>query len=618
MSTTASSSLSASTNPVSILTLLPTSPYLLAYTLPLLFLSLILTFSGAFLTLDRTRFFKQRDSYADVDMPGGMGSRRGKFERWFKMEGGLGGVIGGWSFGFHLTTFLALAIPSIPNSKISKPLSPASFLAVYLITSLATAFLGGRFRYAALTMAGLTGGIAFALVLGVIAHPTLLTRHVFLAITTPILLLFTLLPLVKFQHGALRFAMSSTGAFGLVTSFALLSSLKTGEPAAQAGVWWCHLFVKDGLGWNTPTERGLSAGYCLFLLVGSVADWALRKKFGECPDEKWDSYLASFTTNGNLPDRAGTYKPFTSIWDRLSKPHATEKDPMIFPDDTKGRSSPLPPYEFPISLKDGGGQLKKPKERRRQSTAGTRRNREAIKFRPLGDDDDSSDDDQDEVWRNNNRPWLRHASSATSSTPTLVGGQDSLGSMGGFKMKKVYDLDPSKTGQLRKPPPISFSSSPKPEYEIDYDKEIRELKEKKVKGMGDGEVPDYSDHSDFEEDITAIKEKGREKRVSGSFERHRKRSLASSSNASGSTVVEHHSRPPLPPVSSMPVPATPSLIKALDRVAMAQKDAFGGESSGIGFSGLPPVSEERKEGRGQKWEVFWKEVRERSSREDLK
>ncbi|KAG7090472.1 hypothetical protein E1B28_009586 [Marasmius oreades] len=606
-----SSSLSASMDPVSILTLLVSPSYLLAYTLPLLFLSLILTFAGAFLTLDRTRFFKQKDTYVDVDMPGGMGSTRGRFERWFKMQGGLGGLIGGWSFGFHLVTFMALVIPSLPDSKISKPLSPASFLAVYLLTSLVTAFLGGRFKYAALAMAGLTGGLTFALVLSVITHPTLLTRQVLLAIATPILLLFTLLPLVKFQHGALRFALSSTGAFGLVTSFALLASLKGGELEVQAGVWWSHLFVKDGFGWNTAKEKGLCAGYCLFLLVGSVTDWALRRRFGECPDEKWDSYLASFTTSGNLPDRAGTYTPFKSIWDRLTKSHATEKDPIIFPDDSKGRSSPLPLYEYPTALKDGG-QLKKPREKRRSMRQGTRRNRETVKFRPLSDADGSSDNDGDELWDKEkvtaHRPWLRHASSTASSTPTLVG-EESFGGVAGFKTKKIYDLDPSKRGQLRKPPPITLMTPPKmtPEYEIDYDKEIRQLREKKVKGMGEGEVPEYSDHSDFEDDITAIKEKGRGKRVSDSFDRTRKMSLAASSNSSGSTVVEHSPRPP-----SLPVPATPSLIKALDRVAMAQKDAFA-------VSGLPSVTEEeRKEGRGQRWEVFWKEVQERTSKEDLK
>ncbi|KAL0564897.1 hypothetical protein V5O48_017139 [Marasmius crinis-equi] len=613
---TSSSSLSSSTNPVSMLTLLATSAHVLAYALPLFFLSLVLTFAGAFLTLDRTRVFKPKDKYVDVDMPGGFGSKKGKLERFLKMEGGLGGVIGGWSFGFHLSTFLALAVPSLPDSKVSNPLSPASFLAVYLLVSLTTAFIGGRFRYGALTMAGITGGVTFSLALSVITHPSLLSRLIFLAITTPILLLFTLLPLIKFQHGALRFALASTGSFGLITSIALLSSLKGGEADITAGVWWYHLFVKDGLGWGSSKEKGLCAAYCLFLLVGSVTDWALRRKFGECPDEKWDSYLASFTTNGNRPDSAGTYTPATSLWDRLTKPktRANEKDPIIFPDEGKDFSDTLPPYEMPFKSK---------------GRKGTRRTREAVKFRPLADGDWSDDDDEKDVWDDKvQRPWLRHATSSSAST--LIGDDASYKDSKGFKATKTYELDPAKTGHLRKPPPMSFSrsttsfSSGAPTLgtktpEIDYDKEIRELREKKVKGMGEGEVPEYSDHEELEEDITSssgrASRNGRRK-VSGSVSTAAPRKLSlADSMASGSTVVERTSLPLISP-ASMPVPATPSLIKALDRVAMAQKDAFSG--AGTGLPGVSESEEERKEGRGQKWEVFWKEVKEKSSKEDLR
>ncbi|KAK1221138.1 hypothetical protein PQX77_016056 [Marasmius sp. AFHP31] len=503
------------------------------------------------------------------------------------MEGGVGGVVAGWMFGFHLSTFLALLIPSLPTTSptsLRTPLSPPSFLALYLLTSLPTAFLGGRFKPIALTTSGLLGGTSFSLALSVITHPTLLTRLVFLAITTPILTLFTVLPLVRFQHGALRFACASVGAFGLVMSIALLAG--GGEEGVEAGVWWSRLYVKDGEGWGSKEEKGLCAGYCLFLILGTGVDWALRRRFGECPDEKWDSYLATYTTNGNLPDRAGRFRPATSLWERLTKGTkggvgVDEKDPMVFPEDSKDPlDGGLPPYS-PL---------------RKHRT--TRRTREAVKFRPLGggDDGDVSSDDDDDVWNDQvKRPWLRHATSSSAST--LVGGDDSYHHHhGGFKTKKtMYELDPAKTGHLRKPPPISFT--PTPVQEIDYEKEIRELREKRknVKGMGEGEVPDYSDQ---EEDITGA---GAVRPLAGS----RKMSLADS-NASGSTMV-----------GGAAVPATPSLIKALDRVAMAQKDAFGGGGGGGG--GLPSVSEEeRKEGRGQKWEVFWQEVKEKTSKEDLR
>lgn len=76
-----------------------------------------------------------------------------------------------------------------------------------------------------------------------------------------------------------RVAMCSVGSFGLVLSIALL---------AHISAWvevWDRLWVKDGLGWGTPQEKGLSAAFCLFLFFGAATDWFLKLKFGENPDE---------------------------------------------------------------------------------------------------------------------------------------------------------------------------------------------------------------------------------------------------------------------------------------------------------------------------------------------
>lgn len=79
--------------------LLPTTGYLLAYVLPILLLSLPLTFAGAFLTIDRTRIFAPRkDAGYEMEsshVPGG--KRRHRFL--FLLEGGLGGLAGGYLFG---------------------------------------------------------------------------------------------------------------------------------------------------------------------------------------------------------------------------------------------------------------------------------------------------------------------------------------------------------------------------------------------------------------------------------------------------------------------------------------------------------------------------------------
>ena len=73
-------------------TLLPSTPYLLAYSLPLLLLSVLLTVAGAFLTLDRTRSFPP--SYDTI--PGAFDVTKKRF--WF-LEGGIGGSALGFAFG---------------------------------------------------------------------------------------------------------------------------------------------------------------------------------------------------------------------------------------------------------------------------------------------------------------------------------------------------------------------------------------------------------------------------------------------------------------------------------------------------------------------------------------
>ncbi|THV00066.1 hypothetical protein K435DRAFT_657749, partial [Dendrothele bispora CBS 962.96] len=44
-------------------------------------------------------------------------------------------------------------------------------------------------------------------------------------------------------------------------------------------------WLKSSLEWGGSTERGLDAGFCLFLLVGITSDYLLRRLFGECLDE---------------------------------------------------------------------------------------------------------------------------------------------------------------------------------------------------------------------------------------------------------------------------------------------------------------------------------------------
>jgi len=77
------------------------------------------------------------------------------------------------------------------------------------------------------------------------------------------------------------------------------------------------LWVRDDIRWGSAQEKGLSAGFFLFLASGVGTDWWLRSKYGENPDQKWDSYLAQYIAN--LPtesDRAGIFHPLVSMWSK--------------------------------------------------------------------------------------------------------------------------------------------------------------------------------------------------------------------------------------------------------------------------------------------------------------
>ena len=123
--------------------LLPTNGYLLPYALSLLFISLVLNFSGAFLTLDRTRSFAPTgDVFKDARK-----STSRLIASFFR--GGSGGILTGFVFGseflllpptqqkpHYRSSFHHLPIP--PHTKRhSIPTPETSLLPVRLATSIA-------------------------------------------------------------------------------------------------------------------------------------------------------------------------------------------------------------------------------------------------------------------------------------------------------------------------------------------------------------------------------------------------------------------------------------------------------------------------------------------------
>jgi len=357
--------------------------------------------------------------------------------------------------------------------------------------------------------------------------------------------------------------MSATGAFGVVLSIALLS-----HTLAWANVWERY-WETNSLLWGTSKERGLSAAFCLFLLAGMVGDFLLSHMFGECPDEKWDHYLANYAAN--LPNRAGTFRPLQTFWDRFfgvqKSPDSAEvgfphcKGMKISYDDvqtpfklrqhiTRPATDITAAVEFQISpacLKKGRSPFQS-------------RHKEAVKFDQSYSSDEGEDFEDSHV-------KLRLSQRASND------GGDNIDSE---KEKTTWD-------QIKK-------------------------------GLG-GEMPEYSD---LEEDVTEVRKGSNGDRDSlrgwspGFLRTHQHASTTSSR-----TVV---SSPHL--LSLGAVPATPSLIKALDRVAVAHLAAFGSDARQSGpqpsksdnprsTDGLPMMVNDG-EYKGDQWAGFWKDVRDKA------
>lgn len=72
--------------------------FLLAYAIPLLLFSTVITFCGAFLTLDRSRTFAPR-SDSTSSIPGAFEKNVTVRRRIFRLDGGIGGLAVGYVFG---------------------------------------------------------------------------------------------------------------------------------------------------------------------------------------------------------------------------------------------------------------------------------------------------------------------------------------------------------------------------------------------------------------------------------------------------------------------------------------------------------------------------------------
>ncbi|KAG6830129.1 hypothetical protein H0H87_009027 [Tephrocybe sp. NHM501043] len=369
----------------------------------------------------------------------------------------------------------------------------------------------------------------------------------------------------------------------------------------------------------------------MLLGIGIASDYGFNKWLGECPDEKWDHFLANYSANlPNSSDRAGSFRPFPikSLWGRLlgtlgsrekrdslfplppSTGHSRNsiaKDPTdVFSDDEYDKDFAKPylhsqdlPYDdlpaSPILLRKARSQNvehKPHKARGFQKNPLTRK--WPIKF---GQDlsSDSSDDDSDAPQHINIRPWLKKMASTNSSSPTLV------------DQSARISLEHEMVQKARPKPQGGRSTAVSSDYEED------------IGGR-------RSDSSVTQKDVGWRP---------GFLNRHS--SLTKMNGISGGSLDGSHSSAPI-----AAVPATPSLIKALDRISVAQRDAFGPPSAPHalvsslrpsdfaittrvdGIPGLREVQGERSDaesdievGRREHlalgWDEFWKEVKHKAT-----
>ena len=232
--------------------------------------------------------------------------------------------------------------------------------------------------------------------------------------------------------------------------------------------------------------------------------------------------------------------------------------------------------------------LKKSRSNKKVSITRNTTGRKPVRFGAIDEMSSDSDSDLDEKPPLSNPPLRPSLSYSTSSTPTLVDGR-----LGPGKQRASY---------------------PYP-HELDHDEELAKLKTRKLRFGETEQVLDYSDYEE-EEDLTIQNYEGggRDKEEEeeegwspGFLRRHQPSSPPRSMSMPG----------------AVPIPATPSLIKAVDRISVARREAYGARSPPVVpgsrqesvVDGQVMGSDEDRDGqrvrqqRAPRWEEFWREVR---------
>jgi len=398
----------------------------------------------------------------------------------------------------------------------------------------------------------MSGGAAFALILSVVFHPSLLTRLVLLAIIVIAFITCSFIPFPRCQRLTTRITSALAGSVGTIMAICIFCGV------SSWGDVWLRLVVHTQANWEGGQEQGLSAATCILFLAGCASDWALRWKFGEDPDKDWDAYLANYSKGFPSMDyRSGTFKPFQSFWARLLQffSHKPTTDPILFPSDADLRSKPSRPN--------------------RGFSPPPRPAPAPIKFKSFEEGLSDSDDEGDL-----SKGLPRLLRDRTQTNLTTLSGHTAVG---------------------------------------DHERKHLNGSDKAMSRKGGAD----SDDDDDDDTSTARVSRERSDRWKPGFLRRHHASIRRGKDIEEgleSEVIELSKDAHRDPLSSPPptpglVPATPSLIYALDRVAKAQQMAYGVKPRGDYLEageGLPLKKTEDNED----WKEFWKEVEGKAAIEE--
>ncbi|KAG8955983.1 hypothetical protein FRC04_006432 [Tulasnella sp. 424] len=483
------------------------------------------------------------------------------------------------------------------------------FLVIWLLVSGLFAFLGGRWRIAASIFFALVASASFCSLINIIFLPhSLLPRLIVYAILAPLLIFGTLVPHTVIRHSTLRTCSALTGSAGIVISIALFTKVPSWTSP------WLTLAISPYVGNRDSHEKGLSAALCVLAVAGAAVDWLCKLKLGENPDKvrvvwtktlslinadvgfalsrkEWDAYLAKYSQSVPFSsDRAGKFQPYESFWARLFKGHlfkrrsASDRD-ILFPPDS---------HLLPTSAKlHTGEELEKaftgtppPSFRPYPFTANRKptmlskkgKTRSALKGGILSDTSDSDSSDDDTAGPPKFKPWLmKRTSTANSAATTLV------------------PQTPGDIGGLTPPPKFKPNGGVEDYSDVEVDVTsaaaaiVKEEKEREKQRNSPGWKPGFlKKHEEEVQRRASLKGKEPERELdNGSVgstaplrltESPTPLSRNASSSASRGPANSSQQQSRLAPPTPNSLPATPSLIRAYERINRARGESVASAS----------------------------------------